>query len=192
MKFYTYGHYRPNGEIFYIGKGSNLRAWATRRNPYWEKIVKKHQGFDVKILSFWETEKEAFEHEKLLISCFKDLGIKLANLTEGGEGISGAILSDETKSKMSIAKLGKKKTIEHCENIRKARLGLVPTKEVCEKISQKRSVGIVQATNLETLEISYFRGRNELVLAGFKPPNVSACLKGKLKKHKNHVFERIL
>lgn len=192
MKFYTYAHFRPNGQIFYIGKGSNLRAWTTRRNAYWKQIVKKNKGFEVKILSYWKTEEEAFEHEKFLISCLKNINIKLANLTNGGEGRSGSILSNETKRKMSMAKIGKKKTLQHCENIKKAKLGIVMPKETKEKISKKLSIGIVKATNLETKKVSFFRGKNELVKAGFKPPNVSACIKGKLNKHKNHVFERIL
>ena len=49
----------------------------------------------------WENESEAFEHEKFLIWCFKDMGIKLANLTDGGEGASGAIRTEEQKKRYS-------------------------------------------------------------------------------------------
>ena len=34
----------------------------------------------------WDTKKEAFDHEKLLISCFKDMGHPLINKTSGGAG----------------------------------------------------------------------------------------------------------
>ena len=110
--FYTYAHYKPNGTIFYIGKGTGRRAWKThRRNSHWKAIVKKHGSFNVEILANWETEKEAFCHEVLLIDCFKDMGYSLANKTNGGEGSSGYKHSDETKLKMkhSVSEETKKK-----------------------------------------------------------------------------------
>ena len=40
--FYTYAHYKPNGEIFYIGKGQGNRAKEMRRkNPLWKKVVEE-------------------------------------------------------------------------------------------------------------------------------------------------------
>jgi hypothetical protein len=91
VKFYTYLHYKMDDKvIFYVGKGQNRRAFDTAcRNNFWNNTVNKH-GFGVQILAYWETEKEAFDHEKLLISCFKeDMNLKLCNLTNGGEGVSG-------------------------------------------------------------------------------------------------------
>ena len=78
--FYTYAHTKPDGTIFYIGKGSKRRAWKTHnRNKHWKSIVEKHNGFNVEILANWDTEQEAFDHEVLLISCFKDMNYILAN-----------------------------------------------------------------------------------------------------------------
>lgn len=87
MKFYTYIHRKADdGTIFYVGKGSGYRLSARNsRNKYWHSIVKKH-GFKYDICSYWETEQDAFHHEQLLILCFKDLGLHLANFTEGGKG----------------------------------------------------------------------------------------------------------
>ena len=83
--FYTYAHAKPNGTIFYIGKGKTKRAWDRNgRSEYWTRIVNKH-GFEVQILANWKTEQEAFDHEILLISCFKDMGYELANHTDGVE-----------------------------------------------------------------------------------------------------------
>lgn len=102
---YTYAHIRNDtGKIFYIGKGVRYRANAIKsRNQYWQNIVDKH-GYKIEILAYWNTESEAFDHEKLLISCFKDMGYKLANLTDGGDGSSGWKASEETKRKMSYAR----------------------------------------------------------------------------------------
>lgn len=99
--FCTYSHHKPDGTLFYIGKGSLKRAHAKdNRNPHWKNIVAKH-GYKVKVLAQWLTEAEALEHEKFLISCFRDMGFTLANITSGGEGVSGHKHSNESKAKMS-------------------------------------------------------------------------------------------
>lgn len=91
MAFFTYAHQTADtGKIFYIGKGSrkDRQIAKTGRNKHWHNIVKKH-GFIAEILAYWNTEQEAFDHEKLLIASFRDMGYSLANYTNGGEGSSG-------------------------------------------------------------------------------------------------------
>ena len=77
------------------------------RNPYWHNIVNKYGRPTVKLLARWDTEQEALDHEKLLILCFKDMGYKLANITDGGEGTSGYKHTPEQREKNRQAKLGK-------------------------------------------------------------------------------------
>lgn len=116
--FYTYCHKKnDNGIIFYIGKGSGNRLNHKTRNKYWKSIVNKH-GFTAEIIAYWETEQEAFDHEQLLISCFIDMGYKLANLTHGGGGIVGYSHTDEAKEKISIA--SKQRSPESIEKIKQA------------------------------------------------------------------------
>lgn len=99
--FFTYAHSKPDGTLFYIGKGTQKRAYAKdNRNPYWQHIVSKH-GRTVNMLAGWDKEKDALLHEQFLIACFRDMGHKLANVTDGGEGISGHKHSAEAKTKMS-------------------------------------------------------------------------------------------
>lgn len=102
MNFYTYGHYTDEGRLFYIGKGQGVRATCkTSRNKHWKHTVAKH-GLRVEIFARWETEAEALDHEKLLISCFRDeLGVALVNCTDGGEGSSGFVMPDSTKALIS-------------------------------------------------------------------------------------------
>lgn len=102
---YTYCHTRNDtGKVFYIGKGVKYRANAIKsRNQYWQNIVDKY-GYSIEILAYWNTQAEALDHEKLLISCFKNMGYKLANLTDGGEGSTGWNPSAETRQKMSISR----------------------------------------------------------------------------------------
>jgi hypothetical protein len=106
--FYTYAHTKPDGTIFYIGQGTKAHNRAYHkggRSKYWHNIVNKY-GYQVQILADWKTSQEAKDHEILLISCLKDMGIKLVNLTDGGEGLSGMTFSDEHKQKLSKSRLG--------------------------------------------------------------------------------------
>ena len=96
---YTYAHSKPDGTIFYIGKGIGRRAYSKNRNDYWKRIVAKY-GYEVQILAYWDTEKESLDHEVLLIACMKDMGIELCNLTEGGEGATGYQHSEEHKASL--------------------------------------------------------------------------------------------
>lgn len=100
--YYTYAHIRNDtGKIFYIGKGKKYRATAKNRSKHWQNIANKC-GYTAEILAYWTTEKESLDHEELLISCFKDMGYKLANKADGGVANSGWKHSEEYKMAMSI------------------------------------------------------------------------------------------
>ena len=106
--FFTYAHYKPEGGLFYIGKGKRRRAYAMDgRNSHWQNIVNKYGRPHVELLARWDTETEALDHERLLISCFRDMGFVLANKSDGGEGSSGYKHTPEQKEKNRLAKLGK-------------------------------------------------------------------------------------
>lgn len=85
--FYVYAHQKPNGEIFYIGKGSGNRLQTTgNRSEFWKRIVKKYGFTAIKLVENL-TEKESFEKEIELIAKYKALGQCVANFTIGGDGV---------------------------------------------------------------------------------------------------------
>ena len=46
--YYVYVHKKPDGKIFYVGKGKNKRAWSiSDRNNLWKKIVSKYGKYTV-------------------------------------------------------------------------------------------------------------------------------------------------
>lgn len=99
--FYTYIHKKPCGTIFYVGKGSLKRVKASdNRNSYWVNIVKKH-GFSAEIVGAYETNQQAIDHEIKLIQELRDSGVKLVNVTSGGEGVLGHKHNEIAKLKMS-------------------------------------------------------------------------------------------
>ena len=97
-RFYTYAYLREDGTPYYIGKGQRGRAYRKDGKPC---VVPKDKSRII-FLKQNLTEEEAFKHEIYMIAVFgrKDLGTGiLRNKTDGGEGSSGAIISEETKRK---------------------------------------------------------------------------------------------
>lgn len=116
-RFYVYLHLKPNGDVFYVGKGTRKRAWSYYlRNRYWQHIVNCH-GLIVEIHTDNLTEDSAFALEKDLIQHYRPTG-KLTNVTDGGGGVSGSHVnlgvpkSEAHKAKMRLANLGKKQNKE--------------------------------------------------------------------------------
>ena len=140
--YYTYGHYKADSkELFYIGKGKNNRAYEKdSRSDYWRNIVNKYD-YTVEIFAEWESEKDAFIHERFLIDCFRDL-TNLCNLTDGGDGCSGYIWTDEQKAKLKLRihpNIGKKTPDHVRKQIGLSQLGVVRgphSKEHSQKIGQ--------------------------------------------------------
>lgn len=90
MKYYTYIHTsKTTGKVFYVGKGSADRLKVTRdRNSNWKNIANS-EGWDATVVSYWHSEEEAFEHERFLIFCFRDMGFNLVNIHPGGSFFVG-------------------------------------------------------------------------------------------------------
>jgi hypothetical protein len=192
--FCTYAHYTPQGRLFYIGKGSEKRAHSKAgRNNYWQKVVAKYGIPDVQILSSWDTESEALSHERLLISCFRDLGHRLCNLSDGGEGTSGLKHSEEFKQRISTLHKGNK-----------WRQG-IPTSARQKAIASQVHKGTAYAagnttrrkwtwigTHTVTGKVVAFNGAVALDAAGFQHPNVIKCINGTRKSHKGYTWQKEL
>ena len=105
MYYYTYAYLREDKTPYYIGKGKGNRAYKKHRKGIGVPKDKSRIIFLKQNL----TEEEAFRHEIYMIAVFgrKDLrtGI-LHNLTDGGDGASGYVFSEETKRKQSEAHKG--------------------------------------------------------------------------------------
>lgn len=101
--FCVYVHRRPsNGSVFYVGKGRPARPnshWG--RNQHWHSIVAGEGGREVQVLVRNLDNELALLIEMELIDQYRRLGVKLANLTDGGVGTCGYTVSAETKAKIS-------------------------------------------------------------------------------------------
>jgi len=142
--YYTYAYLREDGTPYYIGKGKGKRAYekcgrviATPENKKLILILKKGLS-----------EDEAFRHEIYMIAIFgrKDMGTGiLRNLTNGGDGASGCICSEDLRQKRRINSLNrnhseetKRKMSESKRGEKNHQYGKPLTPETKRKMSEAR------------------------------------------------------
>jgi len=117
-EFYIYMYLDPDNVPFYVGKGSEDRykvrchLGKNSPNPFLKRKISKVGVPDVKIHFLHKniTEDQAFYLEEYYIAGYgrRDLGLgPLCNLTNGGEGVSGYVWSNEAREKKSKAMKGK-------------------------------------------------------------------------------------
>ena len=137
QKFYVYVDFRgDDGKPFYVGKGSEKRVKIEKRNPLHTNIKKKH-GMVRKILFENLSESESFEKEIQLIQELRthiDHGNGGANLTFGGEGVSGYKHTEEQKE---VKSKSRKKLWENPEYRKKMR-EIHNDSEVKKKLSESK------------------------------------------------------
>ena len=112
---YVYRHVRlDTNQVFYIGIGSDSvhkRAKSkANRTRYWVNITAKTE-YRVDILCDDLTWEEACDKEREFIALYGrvDMGTgTLVNLTNGGEGMNGILLKEETLVKFRQNKIGNK------------------------------------------------------------------------------------
>ena len=105
--FYVYAYLREDGTPYYIGKGKDKRAFRKNKK---EKFKPPVDTSLIVILESNLSETDAFSLEKQYIEQYgrKDLGTGiLRNMTDGGEGASGAIRTEEFKQHLSKLYSGK-------------------------------------------------------------------------------------
>lgn len=164
-------------KVFYIGIGkTEKRAYSKKnRNKWWKNIILKTE-YSVEIIIEDISWKEAQEVEVLLISEYgrRDLGLgNLVNLTNGGEGTQGIIVSDKTKQNMSTSATGRLKSEESKEKNRIAssnvseetklkrylkNKGLKRTPEQCKRISESKMNTLL----LDVINGIYYKSMSEV------------------------------
>ncbi len=97
--FYVYMHCRPDGSVFYVGKGCGKRArdFASRSQKHHEIVAQFGRKNILVMLIPCESDADACFQEIRLINNFRVLGFELINQTGGGDGLG-------TKAALAAAK----------------------------------------------------------------------------------------
>jgi hypothetical protein len=175
-RFYTYAYLRKDRTPYYIGKGSGRRINENKGRPC-EKPKDKSR---IIFLKQNLTEEEAFQHEKYMIAVFgrKDLGTGiLRNKTDGGEGPSGRVPSEETREKMRMASTGRTHTdkarakmSESHKGENNHNYGKPRTQEVKDKISKSnRGKTRSEEARVKMKEINETNKKNKIGLYSITP-----------------------
>jgi group I intron endonuclease len=130
---YQYGDFKFNFEPFYVGKGKGYRIKNTtkdfRSNLFKSNKIKKLLENNIEIIKIklFENleESESLQKEIMLIKTIGRRNLNkgpLVNLTDGGEGMSGFVYTEETLKKRSISQTGEGNGFfghKHTEEVRK-------------------------------------------------------------------------
>ena len=147
---FKYGNWKFEFEPFYIGKGKGVRYASHLKKPGSTGLPKARKinkileaGYQPipMIKRYGLTEKEAFDLEIKLISVIGRLNKKtgpLTNLTDGGEGNSGAVYTDERKLSLSIAMANRTEEQRLLALAKGADTWAKKTKEELDGIRQKK------------------------------------------------------
>ena len=177
---YLYMHTRADkNTVFYIGVGSSIKYQrakeSQKRNNIWLKIYNK-TPIKVDIVLDNLTHRDANSWEEYLIGLYgrinNNTGI-LCNMTNGGDGVKGWVISEQGRINMSNAKKGFRHTAE--SNLK-------------NKIWH--SIPIIQMTR----QGEYIRDWDSTIDAsrelGFRSPSkITECCKGTRKTHKNFTWK---
>lgn len=98
-KYYVYALCKPNGDVFYIGKGKNTRIndhfcnYFMNQSNYKNNVIKRYGSSKVRreILCYFDKEESAYEHEEWLISLYgvRNEGGALTNISKSRSDYKG-------------------------------------------------------------------------------------------------------
>ena len=160
---YVYRHIRlDKNEPFYIGIGSdstyNRAYWKFRNNRIWNSIINKTK-YEVEIIIDNLTWEQAQLKEKEFISLYGRKDIKtgiLSNLTDGGEGTCGNVLSNKSRKKISLRLKGLKRDDKFKQRMKVRMTGNSYTTGIPLTQEHKNKIGIAnKGKKKEIVECPY-------------------------------------
>ena len=186
-KYVIYRHLKPNGEVFYIGIGSEKRAYQKNpRSDFWKRVVSIH-GYEVQILKSDLTWEDACELEILLISWYGRRNLNtgtLVNMTEGGDGSVGYSPSEESRRSRSEKMKGVPKSEKARKNMNKSKIGKSISEEHRLKCKLSNAKKVI---DIKTGEI-YTSVQDLIKISNFTSAQLYDRLNGRLKNKTDYMY----
>lgn len=146
----------PDGEIRYVGKTTKREKVRFAQHMKEARYrTRTHSARWIMSLSSPPTilplvvvpDEYGSEMERRVIAHFRSKGYRLTNLTDGGEGASGAVRSPETRARIGARLRGRKLSPEHIQKLK----GKVFSAETRAKLSaSQRGRGLGRVLSAET------------------------------------------
>lgn len=194
MKNYTiYKHTSPSGKI-YIGqtcknpKDRWSNGFGYRYNTYFFRAINKYgwNNFTHDIIIGGLTKEEADWFEKYLIDYYETTDrSKGYNLTEGGEGALGRVVSDDTKKLISLKAMGRKVPDEIRQKMSESKKKLYKEHPEKKPIPPTKYSVLSTRKPVEQLDLNekYLKTFNSVMDAerevGANHSNIAKCCRGK-------------
>lgn len=203
---YNYDSYEFDFLPFYVGKGIGTRIYQHCCKSHLKNTKTKKRATIIGILNDGLrpvvlkieknlTEELSFDLERKLIKLIgrSDLGFgPLCNLTDGGDGVSGAICSEEHRIKTSESLKNIPKSKEHNKKVSEALKYIPKSKEHKENLKksltdfynineQSSSIPVI---NINTNEIFNSINKAAKSIEGGIPSHILSCCRGFRKSHK--------
>jgi hypothetical protein len=202
---YVYRHIRlDKNQPFYIGIGSDENYYRSNsksdRNVYWKRIVAK-TDYDIDVILDDLTWEEACEKEKEFIKLYGrfQFGGLLCNMTDGGEGGLGVVISNETREKKRVISKGIIITAETREKmaakLRGRPLPLWQKKLLSEAAKNRKRKTDWCNKPIEQYDLNgnFIKEYESIIMAanelGASHSNICAVLKGRRNKCKGFKFK---
>jgi hypothetical protein len=161
MDFYVYAYLRPDDLTpYYIGKGRGNRHICRHSVP----VPKDRSRIVFLEKNLTETGALALERRYIRWYGRKNVGTGiLRNLTDGGEGSTGRVITDEFRVKMTMANLGKKRTDASKRRMSQSQLNS-PNHSTRGKKRPDFAVKVAGSNNPMFGTVSPMRGKTHVVL----------------------------
>jgi hypothetical protein len=140
--YYVYTHSLVGQPPFYVGKGQleRIKQISRRNNYHHTNIVNKHGKENIIVRAMLcRDEKHALDLEVKIIAALRNGGVKLTNVTIGGEGKAGCPTSEETKAKIAASLRGQPFSEERRMKISVANKGKTHSAETKAKVAAHRT-----------------------------------------------------
>ena len=138
--FYIYTHARPDGSIFYVGKGVGDRARDfIQRSEHHKRVCAKYGRGQILIRAYpVQDERHAYAAERQLILAMRKAGFVLINKDDGGVGRTGVVIGIEQRERIRQALMGHAVSQETRHRIAEAGRGRVTSAATKARLSARK------------------------------------------------------